>query len=149
MWWRLVIDCSYKSFDNCCRQAFTFQMSGGWLTYKSAMCYPKLYRFKICSNFHIQENKLVEKIAFSLELVSLCKKYNFPLLILLHICKLSYFIGYRCLDLSLQMYERINAHMSFVSSTYQHVGPTSVPPILSKYRCASKLHQFAHHWHIR
>ena len=35
---------------------------------------------------------------FSLEFVSLCKKNNFPLLLLI-ICKLSYFIDYRCLNL--------------------------------------------------
>jgi len=38
--------------------------------------------------------------AFSLEFVSLWKKYNVQVLLLLNRCKLSYFISYRCLNLT-------------------------------------------------
>jgi hypothetical protein len=43
--------------------------------------------------------KNMKKNAFSLEYVSLHKKSNFPLLLLLNICKLSSFISYKCVIL--------------------------------------------------
>ena len=82
---------------------------------------------------------------FSLEICfSLQGKEYFLPWILLNICKLSYFSGYRCLNLILQMCERINTHIPFVSSTQQHLRPTIVAPTLLRYQCAPKLHQFAH-----
>ena len=38
--------------------------------------------------------------AFSLKYISLHKKNNSPPFLLLNICKFSYFVGYRCLNLS-------------------------------------------------
>ena len=68
-------------------------MSGYGLTYRSIVCYPKLYHLKICVKFFLKKKK-----TFSLEFVSLRKKNN-PHILLLNRGKLSYFIGYRRLDL--------------------------------------------------
>ena len=64
------------------------------LTYRLNVCYPKLYDFKICSKLHIHENT-----ALSLGFVYVCNKKKFPLQFLLNICKLSCFIGYKCLNI--------------------------------------------------
>ena len=63
-------------------------MSGYGFTYRSTMCYPRLYCFKFFSNFHIHD----KNIAFSLEFVSLRKKINCMLLSLIRNCKLSYLL---------------------------------------------------------
>ena len=65
------------------------------LTYRLTMCYPNFIAISICMN---QKIKNKNKMAFSLEFVSLRKKNNSLLLLLLNICKLSYFIGYKCLN---------------------------------------------------
>ena len=76
-------------------------MSGYRLTYRAIVCYPNLYCLKICSKFYIHEKKKKKKEKKStllLELISLWKKNNPRLLLLLNICKLSYFITYKCLN---------------------------------------------------
>ena len=81
---------------------------------------PWLYRFEICSNFHIHENK--NKNAFSLEFVSLHKKI-IP----------CYSIGYRCLNL------RFNCHhcnwKDLCDCSEKHRGSSTWPFII----CASPL----------
>ena len=72
-------------------------MSGYGVTYKLTVCYPKPRLFKNCSNFHMHEEekeKLLQKIAFSWEFVSLHKNNNSLLLLLFN------FIGHRCLNLN-------------------------------------------------
>ena len=101
MWWRHVIDDPHKSFDTCHNQASTFRWVLYELIYRLIVCYPKLYFLKICSNFHIHDEKTYNFV-FSLKYVSLCKKNSSPLLLHLNKCKLSYFIGYRYLNLRLK-----------------------------------------------
>ena len=61
------------------------------------MCYPKFYHFKICNDFHIHD--IIKIIIFPLGFVSLCNKNNYPLLLLLKVCKLSYYFHYKCFTL--------------------------------------------------
>ena len=75
MWWRLVTNYPYKSFDNCHSQGVSIDMSSHMLTYESTMCNPKIYASEIVT------------ISIFIKII--------PLLgLLLNICKLSYFIGY-------------------------------------------------------
>ena len=59
-------------------------MSDYGLTYRSTTCYLNITDLKFVT---------ILKIAFSLEFVSLCKKNNSLLLLILKGCKLSYFIN--------------------------------------------------------
>jgi hypothetical protein len=76
-WWQFVIDYPYKS---------SIEMSGYELTYR-------IYTSKFLAISIFMNSK---KITLFLEFDSLHKKNNSPLLILLNICKLSYFIDYKC-----------------------------------------------------
>ena len=55
MWLWLVSHCPHMSFDNCRKQGFSIPMSNYGLTCRSTRSCPKLYCFKICSNFHSYE----------------------------------------------------------------------------------------------
>ena len=74
-------------------------MYGYGLTYSSTICSTKFYCFKTYSNFHIHEEKkscILFGICFS------SQEKQFPticLLLLINKCKLSSFIGCRCLNL--------------------------------------------------
>ena len=71
-------------------------MSRYGLTYKSTTWNPKVYASKFVT-ISIYHDLFIKKFAFSLKFDSLRNLYNSSLLLLLNICKLSYFIGYRCL----------------------------------------------------
>jgi hypothetical protein len=63
-----------------------------------------LYRFKIYNKFHIHEkNKILHSLIYIfgilLRILFLFAITKSPPLLLLNRCKLSYFIGYRCVDL--------------------------------------------------
>ena len=63
------------------------------------MCSPKLYRFKICSNFHIHEK--INKNCILLRIYICAKKgKNSSYYLSKKKCKLSYVISYRCLNLT-------------------------------------------------
>ena len=66
------------------------------------MCSNKLNCLKSCSKFpYSLRKKLKKKLAFPLEFVSLHKKNNPILLLLLNKCKVSYFITSGCVNLRL------------------------------------------------
>jgi hypothetical protein len=93
MWWQLIIECPNKSFDNYCSQTLAFRWVVYRLTYRSTMCYPNYTALSFVA-ISILMIYLFDVFAFSLEFVSLLKIYNSMLLLLLNICKLSYFIKY-------------------------------------------------------
>ena len=84
-------------------------MSGYGLTYRSTLCNPKIYSLEFVA-ISIFMNLSKKENSFSLQFVSLCKKNNSAVsLLLLNGCKLSYFIGYKCLNHSQMSVAKLKA----------------------------------------
>jgi hypothetical protein len=84
-WW------PHKSFDNYHNQALAFRWAVYELIYRLTVCYPKLYFFKICSNFQIHDKKTYNMHS-PWNLFLFAKKNSSLLLLHLNKCKLSYLL---------------------------------------------------------
>ena len=93
-------------------------MSGYGLTCRLSMCYPNFTASKFVAMSIFM--KFLFHFAPSLKIVSLCKKNNFLLVLLLQTrCKLSYFIGYRCLQPSHQKrFDYHNPTLEFIEQLW-------------------------------